>query len=62
MYDNSLSIPNQVYWVTPGEGALEEINLGNGCNINGPYIFTDASGAAHDMNIESSNAVLYQES
>ncbi|MFZ1087478.1 MAG: hypothetical protein WAN35_21145 [Terracidiphilus sp.] len=26
-----------------------------GCMVNGPYIYTDASGAAHDMNLETTN-------
>jgi YD repeat-containing protein len=51
LYSNGSSIPDQVYTTTMGP----ILNLGSGCSITGPYIYTDESGAAHDMNLEWTN-------
>ena len=51
MYSTSSTVPNQNYTFTIG-GTQTNVNEGTGCTIGGPYIYTDESGAAHDMNLE----------
>jgi YD repeat-containing protein len=57
-YNHRIDIPDQQYtYDLPGTGAVVTPNY-SGCSIAGPFIYTDASGAAHDMNLESANASL----
>jgi len=50
-YFNSVyeNIFDQVY--KPSDQAPAQ-NFGSGCQINGPYLYTDEEGATHDQNIE----------
>lgn len=53
-YTSDSSIPNQPSWTTVvGNTDITETPGANGCDTSGPYIYTDESGAAHDMNLES---------
>ena len=54
LYSAVTTIPDQNYTETVGNINVN-INAGSGCTIYGPYIYTDESGAAHDMNLEMTN-------
>jgi YD repeat-containing protein len=44
------SIVNQTYVMQTG-GGPQTINLGDGCQTEGPYLYTDENGATHDLNL-----------
>lgn len=55
MYSSSNVIPdmNNVQ-VCPGNGSqCFTQNFGYGCEIDGPFLFTDENGASHEMNLET---------
>lgn len=47
----SSSIVNQTYTVSTSGGEQIDINLGDGCSILGPFLYTDESGSTHDLNL-----------
>ncbi|MGA2085123.1 MAG: RHS repeat-associated core domain-containing protein [Terracidiphilus sp.] len=55
LYSAVTTIPNQEFTETVGNVNVQ-VTYGSGCTIYGPFIYTDESGAAHDMNLELTNA------
>jgi RHS repeat-associated protein len=54
-YDNTSLIPTAQYMYVLPSGAIVYSGAYQGCTINGPFIYTDTSGAAHDMNLLTTN-------
>jgi RHS repeat-associated protein len=51
IYDSQSTLQNQSYTYTISGNNQANTPVYQGCSIYGPYIYTDASGAAHDMNL-----------
>jgi len=47
-YNSTSTMANQII---PGNSVVPPINYGDGCTTNGPYIYVDEGGGAHDMNV-----------